>query len=70
MALYHDQGLIPFKLVHGKNAGCQLSAGLPIVRTSVNHGTAKDIFGQDKANPGSMKDAIRLAKRNAVQKSR
>ena len=38
---YHDQGLIPFKLVHGSNSGAHLTLGLPFVRTSVDHGTAK-----------------------------
>lgn len=55
---YHDQGLIPFKLVHGQSRGCQISLGLPFIRTSVDHGTAKDIFGKNLADPGSMKDAL------------
>jgi 4-hydroxythreonine-4-phosphate dehydrogenase len=59
LALYHDQGLIPFKLVHGQDSGVHVSVGLPFVRTSVDHGTAKDIFGKGKANPSSMEDAIR-----------
>lgn len=59
LSLYHDQGLIPFKLVHGQNSGAQLSLGLPFVRTSVDHGTAEDIFGKNKANPNSMIDAIK-----------
>lgn len=58
---YHDQGLIPFKLVHGFNSGVHLTLGLPFVRTSVDHGTAKDIFGKNKAQYGSMKDAILAA---------
>ncbi len=58
LALYHDQGLIPFKMIHGKSQGAQVSLGLPIVRTSVDHGTAKDIFGKSKADHGSMSDAI------------
>ena len=58
VALYHDQGLIPFKLLHGQDSGFQVSLGLPFVRTSVDHGTATDLFGRGKANPGSMLDAI------------
>lgn len=58
VCLYHDQGLIPFKAVHGAARGCHISLGLPIRRTSVDHGTAKDIFKKNLANPGSMKDAI------------
>jgi 4-hydroxythreonine-4-phosphate dehydrogenase len=61
ICLYHDQGLIPFKLVHGQDSGAHYSLGLPIVRTSVDHGTAKDIFSKDKANCNSMLDAIRWA---------
>ncbi len=58
VALYHDQGLIPFKMLHGQDSGFQVSLGLPFVRTSVDHGTAQDIFGRGLANPGSMIDAI------------
>lgn len=61
ISLYHDQGLIPFKLVHGFSSGVHLTLGLPFVRTSVDHGTAKDLFGKNKADPGSMKDAILTA---------
>lgn len=58
LAAYHDQGLIPFKMLHGRRSGAQLTLGLPFVRTSVDHGTAKDIAGKGKAHPGSMSDAI------------
>ncbi|MBX3041770.1 MAG: 4-hydroxythreonine-4-phosphate dehydrogenase PdxA [Bdellovibrionaceae bacterium] len=58
IASYHDQGLIPFKMIHGQSRGAQVSLGLPFIRTSVDHGTAKDIAGKNIANPGSMKDAI------------
>lgn len=58
VAQYHDQGLIPFKLVHGFDTGVHLTLGLPIRRSSVDHGTAKDLFGKNKANPGSMIEAI------------
>ena len=58
---YHDQGLIPFKMAHGQDSGIQLTLGLPFIRTSVDHGTAKDLFGQNKANPNSMSLAIKYA---------
>jgi 4-hydroxythreonine-4-phosphate dehydrogenase len=60
IAWNHDQGLIPFKLLHGGD-GVQLTLGLPFVRTSPVHGTAFDIAGQGIANPASMLAAIRLA---------
>jgi len=60
---YHDQGLIPFKLVHGFDEGVHLTLGLPFIRTSVDHGCAKEIFGHDKAKHGSMKDALLTAVR-------
>lgn len=58
VANYHDQGLIPFKMIHGQESGIHVSMGLPFVRTSVDHGTAKDIFGQNKADARSMRLAI------------
>ena len=61
IALYHDQGLIPFKTLHGFDQGVHLTLGLPFVRTSVDHGTAKNLFRKRRANPGSMKDAIKTA---------
>jgi 4-hydroxythreonine-4-phosphate dehydrogenase len=60
VAMYHDQGLIPVKLLAFEDA-CQTTLGLPIIRTSVDHGTAFDIAGQNSGNPESMKSAIRLA---------
>jgi 4-hydroxythreonine-4-phosphate dehydrogenase len=60
VAMYHDQGLIPVKLVAFESS-CQMTLGLPIVRTSVDHGTAFDIAGQNTASPESMKTAIRIA---------
>lgn len=67
ICLYHDQGLIPFKMIHGQDSGVHLTLGLPFIRTSVDHGTAKNIFGKNKANPNSMIEsidwAIKLAKR-------
>ncbi len=59
---YHDQGLIPFKMA-ARDAGCQLSLGLPIVRTSPDHGSALDIAGKGIAHPGSMRYALTLAAR-------
>lgn len=61
ISLYHDQGLIPFKLVHGQNSGAHLTLGIPFVRTSVDHGTAKDIYKKNIANHQSMLDAIKWA---------
>ncbi|MCB0419872.1 MAG: 4-hydroxythreonine-4-phosphate dehydrogenase PdxA [Bdellovibrionales bacterium] len=58
---YHDQGLIPFKMIHGQDSGVHITSGLPFVRTSVDHGTAKDIFDLNKANPNSMIEAINWA---------
>lgn len=60
LAMYHDQGLIPLKLL-GFDTGVNVTAGLPIVRTSPDHGTAFDIAGKGCANPSSMIEAIRLA---------
>jgi 4-hydroxythreonine-4-phosphate dehydrogenase len=58
--MYHDQGLIPAKLVAPEGA-VNLTLGLPVVRTSPDHGTAFDIAGQGKADASSMKKAIELA---------
>ena len=60
IAMYHDQGLIPVKLVHFYDA-VNVTLGLPIVRTSVDHGTAYDIAGTGKAQPHSLLAAIQLA---------
>ena len=60
IAMYHDQAIIPIKLLARFDA-CQLSLGLPIIRTSVNHGTAEDIAGKGKANPSSFAEAVHLA---------
>ena len=60
VAMYHDQGLIPVKLL-AFNRAVNLTLGLPIIRTSVDHGTAFDIAGKNQANAGSMRQAIRLA---------
>lgn len=60
VAMYHDQGLIPVKLLD-RDEAVNVTMGLPIIRTSPDHGTAFDIAGQNRANPGSMKAAIQLA---------
>ncbi len=60
VAMYHDQALIPVKLLAFDSA-VNVTFGLPVIRTSVDHGTAFDISGDNKANPGSMKAAIALA---------
>jgi 4-hydroxythreonine-4-phosphate dehydrogenase len=57
VGMYHDQVLIPFKMLE-MNSGVNFTAGLPIVRTSPDHGTAYDIAGKLIANPGSMSKAI------------
>jgi 4-hydroxythreonine-4-phosphate dehydrogenase len=60
LAMYHDQGLAPFKFV-SFNTGVNVTLGLPIIRTSVDHGTALDIAGKGMADSGSMLEALRLA---------
>jgi 4-hydroxythreonine-4-phosphate dehydrogenase len=62
VAMYHDQGLIPLKLLAFGRC-VNLTIGLPIIRTSVDHGTAYDIAGRGTADPGSMVEAITLAAR-------
>ena len=57
LAMYHDQGLTPFKLIAG-DEGINFTAGLPYVRTSPDHGTAYDIAGKGQADPDSMRNAI------------
>jgi 4-phospho-D-threonate 3-dehydrogenase / 4-phospho-D-erythronate 3-dehydrogenase len=60
IAMYHDQGLIPFKML-SFDTGVNVTLGLPIVRTSVDHGTACDIAHQGICSPESMVQAILLA---------
>ena len=60
VAMYHDQGLIPVKLAHFFDA-INVSLGLPIIRTSVDHGTAYDLAGTGKAHAGSLLAAIAMA---------
>lgn len=60
VCMYHDQGLIPLKLLHFSD-GINVTLGLPIVRTSVDHGTAYDIAGTGKADPRSLIRAVKAA---------
>ncbi|MGI6126058.1 MAG: 4-hydroxythreonine-4-phosphate dehydrogenase PdxA [Planifilum sp.] len=60
VAMYHDQGHVPVKVL-GLEAGVNITVGLPILRTSVDHGTAFDIAGKGIADEGSLKEAIRQA---------
>ena len=60
ISLYHDQGLIPFKLLHFHD-GVNVTIGLPFPRTSPDHGTAYDIAGRSRADASSMTAAVRLA---------
>ncbi|HWD21278.1 MAG TPA: 4-hydroxythreonine-4-phosphate dehydrogenase PdxA [Verrucomicrobiae bacterium] len=64
VAMYHDQGLAPLKMVAFEN-GINWTLGLPFIRTSPDHGTAYDIAGQGKADASSMRAALRLAKQLA-----
>jgi 4-hydroxythreonine-4-phosphate dehydrogenase len=66
VACYHDQGLIPVKLLAFGHA-VNVTLGLPIIRTSVDHGTAFDIAGKGIADAGSMIEAVRLAARLATK---
>ncbi len=67
VAMYHDQALIPVKLLAFDSA-VNVTLGLPVLRTSVDHGTAFDIVGRNRADCGSMKAAIRLAVRLAARR--
>jgi 4-hydroxythreonine-4-phosphate dehydrogenase len=60
VAMYHDQGLIPLKMLHFSDA-VNITLGLPIIRTSVDHGTAYDIAGKGVADPSSLIAAIKMA---------
>ena len=62
LALYHDQGHIPIK-VYGLETSVSVALGLPLIRTSVDHGTAFDIAGKGVANPQSLEEAIKTAVR-------
>jgi len=60
IAMYHDQGHGPVKVL-GLESGVNITVGLPVIRTSVDHGTAFDIAGTGKADERSMLEAMRLA---------
>jgi 4-hydroxythreonine-4-phosphate dehydrogenase len=62
IAIYHDQGMIPFKMA-AFDEGVNMTIGLPVVRTSVCHGTAFDIAGTGRCSTGSMEAAFSLAVR-------
>lgn len=64
ICMYHDQGLIPFKMLHFSD-GVNTTLGLSIIRTSVDHGTAYDIAGQGAADPGSLIKAVEMAAEHA-----
>lgn len=68
VAMYHDQGLIPLKMISFGKA-VNVTVGLPIIRTSVDHGTAYDIAGKGKADPSSLIEAIKLAARLVESKN-
>lgn len=65
ICMYHDQGLIPLKLLHFDD-GVNVTLGLPIVRTSVDHGTAYNLAGSGQANTASLVAAIRMAESMAM----
>jgi 4-hydroxythreonine-4-phosphate dehydrogenase len=67
VAMYHDQGLIPLKML-AFDAAVNVTLGLPIIRTSVDHGTAFDIAGQGRASPNSLRAALHLARELAARK--
>lgn len=60
LAMYHDQGLVPFKAISFET-GVNFTAGLPVVRTSPDHGTAYDIAGKNIASEDSLRAAVYLA---------
>jgi 4-hydroxythreonine-4-phosphate dehydrogenase len=64
VTLYHDQGHIPFKML-AFDTGVNITLGLPIIRTSVDHGTAFDIAWQGRADPTSLYEAMKVAARLA-----
>lgn len=69
VALFHDQALIPIKLLAFGNA-VNVTIGLPFIRTSVDHGTAYDIAGKGVADPGSLREALKLAAEMAENRKR
>jgi len=69
VCMYHDQALIPLKLLHFEDA-INVTLGLPIIRTSVDHGTAYDIAGTGRAKPNSLFNAVKWAASMAEKKKR
>ncbi|MCX7603977.1 MAG: 4-hydroxythreonine-4-phosphate dehydrogenase PdxA, partial [Bryobacteraceae bacterium] len=69
VCMYHDQGHIPLKLLDFEG-GVNVTLGLPIIRTSVDHGTAFDIAGQGVASPASFAAACRMAERLVAARRR
>ena len=69
VCMYHDQGVIPIKLLDFKNA-VNVSLGLPIVRTSVDHGVGYDIVGKNMADPSSFCAALKLAQSIAHRRTK
>ena len=69
VAMYHDQGLGPLKMIAFGNA-VNVTVGLPVIRTSVDHGTAYDIAGKGCADPASLLAAVKLAAQMAIHKGR
>jgi 4-hydroxythreonine-4-phosphate dehydrogenase len=65
VAMYHDQGLIPVKYL-GVEQGVNVTLGLPLVRTSPDHGTAFDLAGTGRADPASLVQALRMARQLVV----
>lgn len=70
LCMYHDQALIPFKLVHGIERGAQVTIGAPFLRTSVDHGTAKELYGKGTADHRGMLFAIDLASKLLEKKEK
>jgi 4-hydroxythreonine-4-phosphate dehydrogenase len=68
VAMYHDQGLVPLKMI-AFDTGVNWTLGLPFIRTSPDHGTAYDIAGKGIANPSSMISALRLAKQLVARRA-
>lgn len=67
ISMYHDQGLIPFKMI-SKRRGVNVTVGLPVIRTSVDHGVAYDLAGQGVASIDSLSEAYRLAEKLAASR--
>jgi 4-hydroxythreonine-4-phosphate dehydrogenase len=69
IAMYHDQGLVPFKML-AQRRGVNVTVGLPVPRTSVDHGTAYDIAGKGIAESESLLAAYKLAESFVMKKAR